>query len=96
MNKIAFDVDGTLIDMEQHPNYDVINLLLWFYEHKWKVYIWSGGGVEYALHHTFKLGLNNKAEVIEKGSKKVDIAVDDVETTQLGDVLINVKGNYNL
>jgi phosphoserine phosphatase len=92
MDKIAFDVDGTLIDMQDRPNYDVIELLLWFQKHGWETIVWSGGGVEYAKHWRDKLGL--ESYVVEKGSIVVDIVVDD-EDCLLGDVLIKVNGNYN-
>ena len=78
--KIAFDVDGTLIHQSGEkidtPRYDVINLFLAFEKLGNEMYIWSGGGVDYAARWAEKLGLD--AKVVEKGSFKPDIAVDDM------------------
>ena len=78
--KIAFDVDGTLIhqsgDKIDTPRYDVINLFLSFEKLGYEMYIWSGGGIDYAERWRDKLGLG--AVVVEKGSFKPDIAVDDM------------------
>lgn len=83
--KIAFDVDGCLIDYDDAPRYDVIDLFRWFKNHGWDMYIWSGGGLPYADHWMRRLGL--QATVIEKGSIQVDITVDD-EVVLLGVVNI--------
>jgi phosphoserine phosphatase len=74
--KIAFDVDSTLIDDEDKPRYDVIDLFRWFECHGHEMIIWSGGGIEYSKHWADKLGLN--AVVVEKCSIGVDIVVDDM------------------
>jgi hydroxymethylpyrimidine pyrophosphatase-like HAD family hydrolase len=75
--RVAFDVDGTLITNNDTPRYEVIKLLFFFAAHNWDIYIWSGGGIDYANHWAEKLGLTNRCWVIEKGSRPVDIAVDD-------------------
>ena len=76
---IAFDVDGTLIDMmSDTPNYQVVNLLLWFlHQVGWDVIVWSGGGVDYAKMYVRRLGFEEQVRVIRKFSEKVDIAIDD-------------------
>jgi hydroxymethylpyrimidine pyrophosphatase-like HAD family hydrolase len=78
--RIAFDVDGTLIHQsgsrEDTPRYDIIALFHSFEKLGYEMYIWSGGGVDYATRWKEKLGLN--AKVVEKGSFKPDIAVDDM------------------
>ena len=82
MNKltICFDVDGTLIhqsgDLCDTPRYEIIQLLKTFHSLGHNIYIWSGGGVQYAEHWVNKLGLPGK--VIEKGSVQPHIAVDDM------------------
>lgn len=77
---VAFDVDGTLIHQTEKladtPRYDIIQLFHIFEKLGFKMYIWSGGGIDYATHWRDKLGLS--AEVIAKGSISVDIAVDDM------------------
>lgn len=42
------------------------------------MYIWSGGGIDYAENWARKLGL--EAKIVEKGSFKPDLAFDDMET----------------
>lgn len=74
--KIAFDVDGTLINDHDQPKYDVIELFRWFQAHGHTMIIWSGDGVDYARRWSEKLGL--KALILEKCSCDVDIAVDDM------------------
>lgn len=96
--KIAFDVDGTLINPDNTPRYDVINFLnvLDLVNNGFKpveFIVWSGGGVDYANQWVEKLGLRNQLlnslRVIAKGSEEVDIAIDDQEVT-LGKVNIQV------
>ena len=90
--KVAFDVDGTLITEDYtygSPRYEVIRLFHWFKKQGHTMFIWSGGGVEYAEQWRDKLGL--EAFVIPKDKKqlKADIAVDDCEA-DLATVMIYV------
>jgi len=88
--KIAFDVDGTLIykcgELEDTPRYDIIRLFHFFKDNGEDVYIWSGGGLDYAEEWASRLGL--EATVVEKGCFKPDIAVDDINV-DLG--IINLR-----
>ena len=83
---ICFDIDDTLwkIDrkyMRQVPDYDLIQVLRWFFNNGDTIYIWSAGGVEHAQVVVDKLGLTDMVEVIQKGvNKEIDIAFDDEET----------------
>lgn len=78
MAKICCDVDGTLIHhKDDTPRYEIIALLKSFEKLGCEIFIWSGGGVDYAQHWANKLGL--KYPVIAKGSIKADIAIDDEE-----------------
>jgi hydroxymethylpyrimidine pyrophosphatase-like HAD family hydrolase len=104
MKTIAFDVDGTLVHdgnpsftfisplsgiqepKTDMPRYDVIQMLLQYRVLGWDIYVWSGGGIDYAKHWADKLGLSVK--VVEKGSFKPDIAVDDMDVN-LG--IVNIK-----
>jgi len=97
--KIAFDIDGTLLDeMTNAPKYWVVDLLLWFKKLGWDVIIWSGGGVDYAKTITKRLGFKDLVRVVAKGSEEVDIAVDDMIdpvakdtiTKQIAKVIIKV------
>lgn len=77
---ICFDVDGTLIHQSgslcDTPRYDIINLFKSFESLGFEMFIWSGGGIDYATHWRDKLGL--KATIMAKGSFIPDIAVDDM------------------
>lgn len=77
---VAFDVDGTLIhqsgDKLDTPRYEIIDLFRKFESLGYEMFIWSGGGPDYARHWADKLGL--KATVVVKGSFVPDIAVDDM------------------
>lgn len=88
--KIAFDVDGTLIhqigEKEDTPRYEIISLFKTLEKLGNEMYIWSGGGVDYAQRWSEKLGLT--AKVVEKGSFKPDMAVDDMDV-ELG--IVNLK-----
>jgi len=88
---VAFDVDGTLIHQvgksEDTPRYDIIALFHAYEKLGCKMFIWSGGGVDYAERWSQKLGL--EAEIVEKGSFKPDLAFDDMNVN-LGKVNIRV------
>lgn len=93
MATIAFDIDGTLlVPATDSPNYHVIDLLRWFLYHNHTVYIWSGGGIDYARHQAERLGFN--CPVIAKDplvahALGIEITVDDQPIT-LGKVNIQV------
>ncbi len=78
--KIAFDVDGTLIhqagELSDTPRYDIIALFKSFEKLGCEMFIWSGGGVDYATRWRDKLGL--KAKIMGKGEFVPDIAFDDM------------------
>lgn len=90
---IAFDVDGTLIKKglygEDVPRYDVIDLFHWFNSKNYYMYIWSGGGTEYAKRWSEKLGLTAGHIIVKQPTDFIDIAVDD-EDVLLGAVNIKV------
>lgn len=84
---ICFDVDGTLIRLKDDtPRYEIIQLVQSFKKLGYTVYVWSGGGVDYAERWVYKLGLDVK--VIGKGEIKPDLAFDD-EDVKLG--IVNLK-----
>lgn len=90
---IAFDIDGTLVNLDDTPNEKVIALLRWFFENGDRVIVWSGGGEGYARQWANKFDLpyyralaKNKENAREWD---VDIAVDD-EFVKLGKVNIKV------
>jgi len=77
--KIAFDIDRCLISIKDTPNYNNIDLLWWFARSTdFEIYVWSGGGIDYAQRWIEKLGLTHCGiKIIEKGSIPMDIVVDD-------------------
>ena len=79
--RIAYDVDGTLIkktDNGDVPRYEVIQSLKFFIECGHTVFIWSGGGEEYARGWAMKLGLLPDVRIIGKSRNyEIDIAFDD-------------------
>ena len=79
--KIAFDVDGTLIYQDGHladtPRYEIIQMYKTLQAQGHDMYVWSGGGMNYAGEWTHKLGLI--ATVIEKEEgQDIDLAFDDI------------------
>lgn len=90
---IAFDVDFTLINGDNTPNYDTIDLYRWFERNGDRMIVWSGGGLDYAKMWAEKLHLKPwtcAPKTIEVArSLDVDIAVDD-EIVALGKVNIKV------
>jgi len=85
----CFDVDGTLITLDNKPNYKMIALLKLLQEFNCYVYIWSGGGIDYARAIADRLGLD--VPVIEKGSMTPHLAVDD-QDVELGKVNLCFPG----
>lgn len=95
---IAFDVDGTLrcncTDVCQDPNPDIVfifNILSRF--KNTDMYVWSGGGADYAMGFADRYGLNVKARncISKIGAPKIDIAVDDIQDTDMGVFNLIVK-----
>ena len=88
---IAFDVDGTLrcncTDTCQDPNADIVELFRILKKFKnTELYVWSGGGADYAYNFALKydLGVNQSRCLSKFGGFKPDIAIDDIQETALG------------
>lgn len=68
--RVAFDVDGTLINKDEEgrdvPRLDVLNLFSMFHKFKCDIYLWSGGGTQYAQQWAHKLGIGRQVTVIPK------------------------------
>lgn len=81
--RIAFDVDGTLIRKTAKgdvPRYEIIQILQTFVNLGHVVFVWSGGGEDYARHWADKLGLD--VRVIGKSKDyNIDLAFDDEDLT---------------
>lgn len=95
---IAFDVDGTLrcncTDTCQDPNpriVDLFNILSSF--KNTDMYVWSGGGAQYAQRFAQKFDLTVQAgHCISKiGAPQMDIAIDDIQDTAIGTINLIVR-----
>ena len=78
---VAFDIDGTLITLDDKPRQEVINLYLAFQALGPTMVIWSGGGKEYAERWAERLGLTAYYISSKFGSKpfrRPDITFDDL------------------
>lgn len=102
---IAFDVDDTLIVPSvatgfgnDVPNYEIVNLALWYIAQGHTVIVWSGSGKDWAKRWSEKLGLEHdnvriwtKEKALDKNDEPlVDIAYDDCDV-DLAKVNIKVK-----
>lgn len=85
MTRIAFDVDGTLIKKTINgdvPRYEVIAVLESMVKWGNTVFVWSGGGVDYAEQWVRKLGLPPEVRVLPKVlGYDIDLAFDDQDAT---------------
>jgi hypothetical protein len=88
---IAFDVDGTLrcncTDTCRDLNENIANLFYIFKTFKnTKLYIWSGGGSDYAWRFAqlHELPITEARCISKVGAPQMDIAIDDIQDTALG------------
>ena len=94
VKRIAFDVDGTLIkktDNGDVPRYEIIALARLFIDLGHTVFVWSGGGEDYARHWAEKLDLLPHVRILPKRGDAfaIDIAFDDHQTKlALVDVIV--------
>lgn len=84
--RIAFDVDGTLIKKTENgdvPRYEIIQMLKTFLALGHTVFVWSGGGKDWAENWCRKLDLFPQVRVLEKrgDAYDIDIAFDDYPTS---------------
>lgn len=81
VKRFAFDVDGTLIKKTQFgdvPRYDIVRMVFILSELGHTVFVWSGGGVEYAEAWARKLGLFPYIRVLQKQKGfNIDVCFDD-------------------
>lgn len=94
---ICFDVDGTIINMDNTPRYEIIDYLRLFLRDGNRIIIWSGGGQDYARNWADKLGFDYESTKVEAYAKntmiadiqKPDICFDD-EFVDLAKINIKV------
>lgn len=93
---VGFDVDQTLylnneFSGNQVPNYDLIQVLRWFYNNGENILVWSAGGIEYAQAIVNRLGLAEMVTCVEKShAYPVHLTFDDQPVT-MGLVNVLVK-----
>lgn len=79
--RFAFDVDGTLIkktDNGDEPRYEIIQMAKTLSALGHTVFVWSGGGEDYARNWARKLGLLPEIRILPKSkSFDIDVAFDD-------------------
>lgn len=92
---IAFDVDGTLIDENDHINKPIFALIqLMHWTKNVTVVVWSGGGADYARTVVNRLGLSSYVDHIWDKltpNQHVDIAFDDQQAFSLADKKVIVR-----
>ena len=96
--RIAFDVDGTLrcncTENCLDPNDRVVQLfgILSHFKNT-ELFVWSGGGKDYARRFALRYGLDVKeANCISKiGAPHMDIAIDDIQDTAIADINLIVR-----
>lgn len=109
---IAFDIDGTLLNNEGVPpqtpthlrppasvNLEAVILLQILSKMKnTKIYVWSGGGQEYAENFVRRYGLERyvdkvlgKADYTEIIHGHIDVCFDDIHDCEMADKNIIVK-----
>ena len=81
VKRIAFDVDGTLIrrtDNGDTPRYEIIQMLQTLVAQGHTIFVWSGGGEDYASEWARKLGLLPDVRIIGKSKNyDIDVCFDD-------------------
>lgn len=96
--RIAFDVDGTLrcncTDSCEDPNVRQIEGFNFLAHMKnTEMYVWSGGGAEYAARFALKYNLPVRAAncISKIGAPQMDIAIDDIQDTAIGGINLIVR-----
>lgn len=95
--KIAFDVDGTLrcncTDTCEDPNQRIVDLFNILSSFKnTEMYVWSGGGADYAWRFARLFNLQGGYHAASKlNAPQVDIAIDDIQDTAIGTINLIVR-----
>jgi hypothetical protein len=70
-----FDIDGTLVTEEGHPNEQVLALMKYLHEQKVRIFLWSAGGDDNCRRVAALYGIE---AMIEAYLPKPVISVDDM------------------
>lgn len=81
---VAFDVDGTIAlwnGTECKPNYQIIELMRRHWRLGDKIYVWSGGGIDYAQSICRRLGIENLVDgyLVKEKRSDIHLCYDDME-----------------
>jgi hypothetical protein len=86
---VAFDVDGTLIGLDNKPRWDILDMLR-IMNRYCRVIVWSGAGKDYARLWGRRLFLPDDVEYMEKPTgSNASICFDD-QPVRLADINIRV------
>ena len=95
--RVVFDVDGTLIDDQDSPRWEVIDLLRSLHACGATIGIWSGGGADYARHWKERLNLSGFVDwqaAKDPGlAEQLDLAVDDGLEFEMPGVKVLIVGS---
>lgn len=96
--KIVFDVDGTLrcncTDTCPDVNRRIVDLFYILATFKnTELYVWSGGGADYAraFANRMKLPVKDSHCISKIGAPQMDIAIDDIQDTAMGKINLIVR-----
>lgn len=92
--RIAFDVDGTLINEQGIEHTPIVHLLIAFAKMKnTTIIVWSGGGRDYAQSYVDRLVLGKYVDIVMAKDKDfhIDIAIDDQHAFEMGDKNLIVR-----
>lgn len=91
---LGFDVDGTLLNGDDVAAEDIRTLLRILHGFlNVRIVVWSGSGESYARQRARQIHIEHWVdEYAAKGAVRVDIAVDDVGTTNLAHFNLICKG----
>lgn len=96
--RIAFDVDGTLrsnkTPTDRRPNAAIVSLLRTLATFKnVEIFVWSGGGGDYARSWCapYELPVKDTHYISKVGAPQMDIAIDDIQDTAIGKLNLIVR-----
>ena len=96
--RIAFDVDGTLrcncTDDCRDENTGVTQLFFLLKRFKnTELYVWSGGGADYARRFAelYELPVPKERCISKIGAPQMDIAIDDIQDTAIAPINLIVR-----
>lgn len=96
--RIAFDVDGTLrcncADDCRDMNIRIVEMFFALANFKnTEMYVWSGGGADYAWRFAqlYELPIKQSHCISKIGAPEMDIAIDDIQDTAIGKINLIVK-----